>query len=112
MSMQIQNVVLFGKEMSFKVCSKCKEVKNVDDFYNSIRSSCGKMSQCKSCHDEGTRNWMNSMNSTKSRFSETLNAEKVLNGIDVSRIADDVGRVNMMNSFQYLVSKMDGKNKR
>ena len=109
MGMQIENFVLFGKKMSFKQCSKCKEIKSVDDFFNLTKSSCGKMSQCKSCHQEGTRNWTNRI---KGRVEGTLKAENVLKGIDVSRVSDDVGRVTTINKFRYLINKRDGKHRR
>ena len=105
MGMQIESVVLFGKKISFKQCSKCKEVKSVEDFFNLTRSSCGKMSQCKSCHQEGTRNWADRI---KGRVEGTLEAETVLKGIDVSRVADDVGRSNTINKFRYFINIIDG----
>ena len=63
MSNFIKSVELFGQKISFKKCSKCGEIKKVESFYNLKRSSCGKMSNCKSCHNESTRKWMESIKS-------------------------------------------------
>lgn len=40
-----------------KICSKCKNEKGVDDFYSDRRKPDGLRSQCKQCHNEGSRDW-------------------------------------------------------
>jgi hypothetical protein len=68
----IKSVVLFGKKVSFKECSKCSEIKKVESFYNLKSSSCGKMSQCKSCHNESTRKWTEAIKSKHDGKLETV----------------------------------------
>jgi len=63
MGQDIKNITLFGQIVSFKECSKCNDIKKVEYFYNLQSSSSGKMSQCKSCHNENTRKWTESIKS-------------------------------------------------
>jgi len=41
--------------MDKKVCSKCKEVKPVSEFYESKRTNNGLASQCKKCQKESQK---------------------------------------------------------
>lgn len=36
--------------MNNKQCSKCKEVKHIDEFYKDKRTQSGLKSECKKCH--------------------------------------------------------------
>jgi hypothetical protein len=72
MSDFIKSVELFGQKVSFKKCSKCSEIKKVESFYNLKSSSCGKMSQCKSCHNESTRKWTEAIKSKHDGKLETV----------------------------------------
>lgn len=41
-----------------KQCTKCKEIKSLDDFYNRPRSKDGKRGQCKCCESADNKQWI------------------------------------------------------
>ncbi len=43
--------------MTYKVCSKCKVEKTLDEFYKDLRNKDGKSSNCKECHAVNAANW-------------------------------------------------------
>jgi len=43
--------------MTTKTCSKCKEIKGLDDFYKDIRYRSGRRTQCKSCDSLKAQKW-------------------------------------------------------
>lgn len=40
--------------MSTKICTLCKDEKDIDEFYRRQDSKGGRMSRCKECHNKGT----------------------------------------------------------
>jgi 5-methylcytosine-specific restriction endonuclease McrA len=50
---QVGGFLVFA--MFTKICSKCREVKPISDFYKDKHSSCGTKSCCKACAAEGAR---------------------------------------------------------
>lgn len=67
--------------METKVCTKCGELKDVEDFYNQLRRDGGryKMAHCKECHKTRTAERLRDMSEEEREdYYEKMRARKML----------------------------------